>query len=117
MIQKIQMKLPLKIVHKWVKGHQDELENNGKKIFGLFTRDAQLNIEMDGVALAGAMLPPHRHQMYPVTKIAIYTKKDVMITDIKSFLHEHINGEKLHSYISKNMDGKGNRCNILTGKP
>ena len=99
LIKRIQQVLPFRLVCSWVKGHQDELKN-GRKIHGPFTREVQLNIAMDKLAKADLELEPSMRQMYPDTKLALFNN-GVMITDNEIFLYKHINGEKLHSYISE----------------
>ena len=57
LIWDVQESMPIKVIHKWVKGHQNELKD-GRTIFGPFTQDTQLNIEMDKLAVAGTNLTP-----------------------------------------------------------
>ena len=94
---------PIKIIYRWVKGHQNELKN-GTKIHGPFEKHVQLNIKMDCYASNGCRLPSKPREMYTHTKMAFYTKEGVMVTDFESFLYKKINGSSLHTYITEKYD-------------
>ena len=99
----IKTAIPIRVTVKWVKGHQDELEN-GQKIKGPFTREAQLNILMDKRANKERddinSEPPIQHT-YKYTAIGLYHHKNVIITYITSFIYNNNNSKKICEYIQR----------------
>ena len=83
------------ITHIWVKGHQDTTKIG--KIFGPFSREVQLNIEMDTVTSAGCRIPAWQRPIYLHTKMGIYDANGVIASDIDTLMYEHING-KIQKY-------------------
>ena len=103
LIWDVQESMPIKVIHKWVKGHQNELKD-GRTIFGPFTRDTQLNIEMDKLAVAGTNLPPVYRRMNSHTMIGIFDKQGKLVTDIQQYLYAEINGVKMKHYLQEKYD-------------
>ena len=90
----------LQIKHVWVKGHQNETKQ-GTPIFGPFPQAVQLNIKMDLVANRGCNLPSIQPPLFSHTKLAIYTEKRIMATNIESYLYDKVNGKQLHQYVGE----------------
>ena len=99
----LQHVVPFQIIHKWVKGHQNKLKS-GKKIFGPFKKELQLNIEMDCLAGTGCNLPIPKCEVYTHTKIAVFDDEGILISNMETHLYNSINGKVLHTYISKKYD-------------
>ena len=107
--------IPIKIKIQWIKGHQNENEKN-EIIHGPFSREAQLNIEMDKVAADGVKLHEeavYRRPLYYSTKMAIYDDEGYQINDISSFLNEHINGPIIEKYIKNKYGWNNNNINTV----
>ena len=93
--------IPMTIEVKWICGHQNENEKN-EIIHGPFTREVQLNIDMDNIAAMGVKLHEenfYQMHMYYSAAMAVYDPDGYQVNDINSFLVEHINGPIMETYI------------------
>ena len=100
LMHEIQQSLRGKVKYIWVKGHQDEV--NGKKVFGPFNRATQLNIEMDKEANIGRLLNRNNtiyRDMNEHTIYSLYTNDGMMVTNVRRYIENHINGPKLEEYL------------------
>ena len=105
--------LPIAVELKWVKGHQDTNEH-GAKIHGPFQHEVYLNILVDELARKGMELGKGRITKKPTLSaeaIAIYTKDDVQVTDLRKYIIQIKNGGELENYIK---DKKGWNDEIMS---
>ena len=96
-------KLPIALEIRWIKGHQDE-NMHGEKIHGPFYPDVQMNILVDRLASRGMNLEEDKQPRRPTfknTAISVYTKDNVYITDIRKYITEKVNGNRLMEYYQR----------------
>ena len=101
LIWELKGKLPVRIEAKWVKSHQDKCKQ-GKKIFGPFPREVELNIEMDAEASkarSNRSLLKFKHCTTLHTKMGLYDKQGKMIFDFWRHIYNKVNGKLLSQYI------------------
>ena len=99
----VQSLIPMKLIFKWVKSHQDKTKE-GKKIYGPFQREIQFNCEMDSLASRGLNLQPNQREIYSHTVAGIYDKTEILATNLATYLYNHINGPKTREYIATKFD-------------
>ena len=93
----------LRFTFTWVKGHQN-VDKQGKKIFGPFERPVQLNILMDEYAGRGVMLEGEKNikrPTYSTTKISFYNKQNIQLQDLREHITMQALGEELKDYVKK----------------
>ena len=99
-------KLPIKIEIRWVKGHQDE-NRFGEKIHGPFKKEVMMNIQVDKFARRGMEMGVGKTTIKPVLStevIALYTKNEVQITNLRKYIVRTKNGKELEQFLK---DKKG----------
>ena len=99
-------KLPIKIEIRWVKGHQDE-NRFGEKINGPFKKEVMMNIQVDEFARRGMEMGVGKITIKPVLStevIALYTKNEVQITNLRKYIVRTKNGKELEQFLK---DKKG----------
>ena len=102
--QDLIQQIKVKLLFMWIKGHQDELKS-GQKLYGLYLRPTQINIDMDreaGLQMKHHNLPLHskyKRPLYPHMTIGFYSEEGMQIGHLKSYLLQTINGKKMkHLY-------------------
>ena len=106
LIWDIQDLLPHKIIHRWVKGHQD-MTKSGVQLYGPFIREVKLNIEMDQVANEGCKLDLWQRPIFSHTKMGFYDNRGAMITNIDTYVFMTTSMDQHYiSTSAKNMGGK-----------
>ena len=96
-------KLPIKVQMKWVKGHQDT-NKYGERIHGPFTKEVQMNILVDELATRGIKMGENtriRRPNFSTSGISIYDKNDLHISDIRGFMTETVNGNRMIEYLKE----------------
>ena len=95
LLWEIKVLLPISIQGKWIKGHQDELDN-GQKIHGPFDRATELNIKADKIATKmknNTAIQEYTRNTSKHTGIGIY-QDGKLITNLETYFYETINGKK-----------------------
>ena len=86
---------------KWIKAHQDT-DKAGNRIIGPLMREVQMNCIADGLAKVGAKTATTQqqtqHAVLSTTKIAFYDTDNTFINNIRTYIIETTNGEKLKEY-------------------
>lgn len=103
LIWEIQDSIHARVTFSWIKGHQNEL-NEKEKIFGPFPRKVQLNIEMDSKAKQGFELNKKStlyRPLYKETILGIYDKEKRLMTDVRTYVYQKINGQRIHEYMAE----------------
>lgn len=93
-----------------MKGHQDKLKG-GQKIHSPFSREVDLNLQMDkdaNYARASDVQVAPLRRTYKHTALGIYDSNNQMITDLKRYLYDMVNGNAMKEYINR----KYNWCPI-----
>ena len=94
---------------KWIKGHQN-VNKEGDRIYGPFTRPTQLNIEMDEYAGRASRERQNEimvRQPYSTSNINLYTEEGLLIQDIRHHITVYTSGKQLKEYLlKKNMWGE-----------
>ena len=94
-------KLPIRVEVQWIKGHQDS-NKCGEKIHGPFSQDVAMNILVDELATRGLREGKGRVIVRPTLKntvLSIYDREGIMVTDVRSYMTEKINGQKMQEYL------------------
>ena len=97
-------KLPINLDIKWIKGHQDTNEF-GQKIHGPFLQETEMNILVDNLAEKGMEIRKNsticRRENISHEVLSIHTKEGVLISDLRSFMVEKVNGRELLEYMER----------------
>ena len=89
------------ITYKWIKGHQDQLKTGGK-IFGPFSREVQLNIQMDALAKIASDQSSKSPVLRPTnstTAMGLYTLNNIFISDIHDFFQYVMTEKPMIDYL------------------
>ena len=96
-------KLPIAIKLCWIRGHQDS-NQYGEKIFGPFSQEVQMNMQVDDLANRGM----HMERRNPIPRpnlhnavMTVYDKNGVAILDMRSYMTEKINGGRMLEYLMR----------------
>ena len=99
----LQEKISTPLEFEWIKGHQDETENK-EKLYGPFPRKVQLNIEMDTYAKLGVKMNEKltlKQPLYRQTIFGLYDKKKHLMTNMREYVYNKINGRKIKQYMEE----------------
>ena len=92
--------LPIDIELQWIRGHQDTNEY-GQCVYGPFNRDVSMNILTDELADEGLWLEGDKtlhRPTFSTTVMALYTKEDIQVSNIRSYMNEKVNGGMMEEY-------------------
>jgi hypothetical protein len=101
LITDLRKRLPISVKIKWIRGHQDR-NKYGKRIYGPFNRDVDMNILVDRMAKLGMDMGPtsvSRRPNLSNTVVSLYDSKDKYISDIRRYITETVNGERMIDYM------------------
>ena len=107
LIHHIGEKTPIDINYKWIKSHQDTLKTTGEKIYGPFSREVQLNLEVDHLAHTTAQQSTDtitKRAIYPSSVMGAYNDKGKYISNIYDQLLHNKNYETLWEYMKSKYE-------------
>ena len=98
--------IPTHVKGKWIRGHQDTTKD-GQMIYGPFPREVEVNIKMDELAneaRTDQSLVQIKRRTYKGTVLGMYDERGTMITNLRDFLYNNINGTQMKTYIQNKFN-------------